>query len=91
MGPPAAVPGNRDAKVQVASAGRWVEVRAGELLGPAEAGGDHGNQYTGGRSNALDVPLSPDERVWFRRLAAHVPVVAECAADVTGHPGRRAR
>lgn len=45
---------------------RWAEVRIGQLLGPAQVGA---------HSSALEgSDLSPDERVWFRRLAEYEPV-----------------
>lgn len=77
---------------ELLKARRHLEVRWGELLGEAQRGGDRGNQHTGGKSFASDLPadvLTPNQRMQFRRLAEHKDAVlavlaeAESAEDLT--------
>lgn len=77
----------KDAKEEAQSAARWAEVRIGELLGPAEVG-SHLSAFKGR-------PLTPEERVWFRKMAAHLAIVEDCLAgrnaDGTDGPKRTSR
>jgi N6-adenosine-specific RNA methylase IME4 len=50
---------------------RYLEVRWGELLGNGQRGNPTGaNQYEGGNSHASEIPLSKDDRLRFRQMAA---------------------
>jgi N6-adenosine-specific RNA methylase IME4 len=62
----------KDAKQESQAATRWGEVRIGELLGEALPNGKYPGDVPG--SNALD----PDERLWFRKMAAHIGIVEDC-------------
>lgn len=62
---------------------RRLEVRIGEVIGAGSRGGDRGNQHTGGKSTATDLPLSKDERSDFRNMAANADVVEDVIADST--------
>jgi hypothetical protein len=42
----------------IAQPRRYLEVRWGELLGDGRRGGDRGNQHTGGKSHASEMPLT---------------------------------
>ena len=71
---------------------RRLEVRMGELMGPAMRGGDHGNQHSGGKSSATDLPLSPNERTEFRKMAENTDVVEAVIAassDTSPPPSSR--
>jgi N6-adenosine-specific RNA methylase IME4 len=64
----------KESKGEAQGAARWAEVRIGELLGePLHTG--RGNKISSG----FEI-LSPDERVWFRKLAANPSIVEECIA-----------
>lgn len=74
---------------------RRLEERIGQLLGPAEVGGDRGNQYTGGKSQIPHAEpatsLPPNRASEFRKIAAHPEVVDEVIAEATedSPPSRR--
>lgn len=72
-----------EGRARVAAAIRRLEVRIGELLGPAEpGGGDHGNQHSPRPSVATD-GLTPDQRSDFRKLAANPDVVDDVINEST--------
>lgn len=72
-----------EGRARVAAAIRRLEVRIGQLLGPAHRGGDNGNQYTGGKSGATESPLTRHQRTDFRQMAEHPEVVEEVIAEST--------
>lgn len=74
---------SRDGRARVAAAMRRLEVRIGILLGPPERGGDRGNQHTGGKSSASEMPLTPNERSQFRNMADHEDIVEDEIAKST--------
>lgn len=81
-----------EGRARVAAAQRRIEVRIGQLLGPAEHGGDRGNQHTGGKSVASDLPddLTPNQRSDFRRMASDPDEVeAQIAASTDDAPASR--
>lgn len=73
---------DKEMKQEAQSAARWGEVRIGELLGEPELGG-RGKKLL----NALN-SLSPEERVWFRKMATHLAIVEDC---LTGEIRRTSR
>lgn len=72
-----------EGRSRVAAAMRRLEVRIGELLGPAQVGGgNHGNQHDP-RPSVATKGLSPDQRHDFREMAANPEVVEKVIEDST--------
>ena len=68
-----------EGRARVAEAQRHLEVRIGELLGPAERGGDRkSDQFT---REVID--LSANERSQFRAMAEHPNIVEDVIAEST--------
>lgn len=72
-----------EGRARVAEAQRHLEVRIGLLLGPADRGGDNGNQHTGGKYVATETALTATQRNEFRQMAEHSDVVDEVIAEST--------
>lgn len=74
------------ASADMARVGRRFETRIGELLGPAERGGDRRSTRFKSTMNELngEPSLGPDQRSEFRRMAAHAnePAVIDAAQPV---------
>lgn len=78
-------------RARVQASLRQLEVRIGELLGPADLDGKRRNQHSE-LSTAVESSISKDERSAFRRMAAHRDVVDEVIAGSSDErPASRAR
>lgn len=82
----------KQGRARLEAALRRIEMRMGEVLGDAERGGDRGNQHTGGKLSAGNLPELPKkERHELRLLAAHRDVAEQVIAksDDRKPPSRR--
>jgi hypothetical protein len=73
-----------EGRSRVAGAMRRLEVRIGRLLGPPQHGGNRGNQHTGGKLSAPNLPdMRSDERSRLRAMAENEDVVEQTIAEST--------